>query len=456
MTDVETYLGQVWSPDVRPLAQEAWRCYNAGAIRAAIAATWTAVTADIITKLVRLADDGDPAATTFSTGLENAQQHGITPQGVQAMQKIEDGLLAEAQKYELIDTIGVRELGRIREDRNLCVHPSLRALGDVYEPRPEVARGHLAVALSTLLIHPPTQGRQAIEQFTSYICDPYFVPAMPHIQATFFDRVRTTTRRNIVTVAAKHALLEKPPPPSVALPPVELADRMAAALSAFAVRDRELVRSAVTDLGSSFQLLDGAAQLRALVRLGDHDYFWDMIDEPMAAKFHGILSAPIALGQWDPLPVEIASHLALVRSDHARARLPILEQRFTLMHLIHRMAIAAAHPDPYFVLAIIMFMREAVSFRIGEQAGQLAVQHAAYLTPDTLGAVLTEWVQNMECREASLMPATALALFHGTAHLGVSRVQTFKAFLDRAQAVVDVDPYYRYPALETALQSAIN
>jgi hypothetical protein len=41
---------------VRPLAQEAWRCYNAGAIRASIAATWTAVTADIITKLIRLAD----------------------------------------------------------------------------------------------------------------------------------------------------------------------------------------------------------------------------------------------------------------------------------------------------------------------------------------------------------------------------------------------------------------
>lgn len=337
----------------------------------------------------------DAAVAMIGTG--RTQQHGITPQGVQAMQKIEDGLLSEAQKFELIDTIGARELGRIREDRNLCVHPSLRTLGDVYEPRPEVARSHLAVALSTLLIHPPTQGRKAIEEFTSYICDPYFVPAVPHTQATFFDRVRTATRRNIVTVAAKHALLEKVPPPAVALPPVELADRMAEALSAFAARDRELARSAVTDLDSSFQVLDGAAQLRALVRLGDHDYFWDMIDEAMAAKFHGMLSAPIAIGQWDALPVEIASYLALVRSDYARARLPILEQRFTTMHLIHRMAIAATHPDPYFVPTVVVFMREAISFRIGEQAGQLAVQHAADLTVDTLHAVLTEWVQNMEC-----------------------------------------------------------
>jgi hypothetical protein len=67
VTDVETYIGQVWSPDVRPLAEEAWRCYNAGATRACIGATWTAVTADIITKLVRLADDGDTMAVPFRT-----------------------------------------------------------------------------------------------------------------------------------------------------------------------------------------------------------------------------------------------------------------------------------------------------------------------------------------------------------------------------------------------------
>ncbi|WP_143466814.1 hypothetical protein [Lentzea kentuckyensis] len=45
-----------------PLTEEAWRCYNAGAIRASIAATWTVVTADITAKLILLADDGDAAA----------------------------------------------------------------------------------------------------------------------------------------------------------------------------------------------------------------------------------------------------------------------------------------------------------------------------------------------------------------------------------------------------------
>ncbi|TXS52622.1 hypothetical protein EAO75_07965, partial [Streptomyces sp. uw30] len=67
VTDVESLLAQVRNPDTRPLAEEAWRCYNSGAIRASIAATWTAVTADIIAKLIQLADNGDAGAIAFRT-----------------------------------------------------------------------------------------------------------------------------------------------------------------------------------------------------------------------------------------------------------------------------------------------------------------------------------------------------------------------------------------------------
>jgi hypothetical protein len=155
----------VLSPDVRPLAEEAWRCYNAGATRACIAATWTAVTADIITKLVRMADDGDNQAVPFRAALTSAQDNGLNKDGVRAMQDIEAPLLTRAAEVELIDAIGIRELERVREDRNLCVHPSLRTLDTVYQPRPEAARAHLAIALTTLFIHPPTQGRRLLEEF---------------------------------------------------------------------------------------------------------------------------------------------------------------------------------------------------------------------------------------------------------------------------------------------------
>jgi hypothetical protein len=210
------------------------------------------------------------------------------------MQTIEATLLDKAAEFELIDSIGKRELERIGEDRNLCAHPSLRNLGDVYEPRPEVARGHLAVALTTLLIHPPTQGRKVVAEFGDYICDPYFVPTLPHIQATFFDRVRSATRKTIVTFAAKHALLELDP--DGRLPAAEHADRMAIALTAVANRDRELVRAAVAEHSERFQRLDGAPQLRALVRLGDQDFFWDTVDQALVTRLQAMLNAPSANG----------------------------------------------------------------------------------------------------------------------------------------------------------------
>jgi hypothetical protein len=152
------------------------------------------------------------------------------------MQNIEASLLDKAAEFELIDSIGQRELERIREDRNLCVHPSLRSFSEVYEPRPEVARGHLAVALTTLLIHPSTQGGKVLDAFLNYTCNPSFVPVVSHIQTTFFDRVRTAARSNIAKLAAKHALRELDP--DGRLPAIEYANRSAIVLCAFATRQR--------------------------------------------------------------------------------------------------------------------------------------------------------------------------------------------------------------------------
>jgi len=452
MTDMETLIRQVWSPDVRPLAAEAWHCYNSGATRACISAIWTAVTADIITKLVRMADDGDTQAVPFRTALSDAQSKGLSKDGVRAMQTIEATLLDKAAEFELIDSIGVRELERIREDRNLCVHPSLRALGDVYEPRPEVARGHLAIALSTLLTHPPTQGRKVLDEFSTYICDPLFVPTLPHIQATFFDRVRAATRSTIITFAAKHALLELDPAGRMAA--VEHADRMAAALLAFAQRDRELVRTAVAGQSDRFQVLDGAAQLRALVRLGEQDFFWSIVDEALVTRLRGLVDTPVTAPGWEPLPAEISAVMALVRSPFARERLPVLEPRFTTLSWTQRLSVAAERPDPYFVPAVIQLIQDAESWRSGEEAGRVLVQHAPFLTIDSLRTVLGAWCANDQCRRASEMTTLAVNLFYGTAHLGPTQTPVFGEFLTNVRAIEGTGDYYSYPALEQALSDA--
>lgn len=88
------------------------------------------------------------------------------------MQDVERELLAKTGALELIDAIERRQLERIREDRHLCAHPSLRPLGTFVMPSVECARAHLVTALEALLIHPPSQGRRAVARSSIYVIFP--------------------------------------------------------------------------------------------------------------------------------------------------------------------------------------------------------------------------------------------------------------------------------------------
>ena len=452
MTDLERNIRQVWNPDVRSLAEEAWRCYSVGAIRASIAITWTAITEDIITKIVWLANEGDSAAAEFQKKVEQARNCGISSDGVRAMQKIEDSLLDNAESLELIDSIDKRELERIRQDRNLCVHPSLRSLGEVYEPRPEVARGHLAVALSALLIHPPTQGRRVVDDFTAHICDPNFVPVTTYIQSNFFDRVRSTVRKNIIQIAAKHAVLEISPSPEIRLDPTEIANRMAKALNAFALRDRRAVSDAMAKISPRFQTANSEIQLRALARLGNQDFFWELVDQALAERLGKLLSTLACATPYDQLPANSIAHIALVRFDNVRQRLPILENIFAKLDIFSKMSIVATHPDPYFVPTVINLLQQAFNFRIGKEVGEILLQYARFLTKEDLQSALENWKSNYECRQSFGMPQIAVRLFHATAFLGESRREIFFNFINRIREL-DPDGPNSYSELEATLQS---
>jgi hypothetical protein len=411
-------------------------------------------TADIITKLVGLADDGDKGAAAFRQAITDAQAKGLTKDGVRAMQNIEADLLTNALTFELIDGIDVRELGRIQEDRNLCVHPSLRLHGGTYEPHPEVARGHLVVALSALLTHPPTQGARALQEFQNYICDIHFSPTLTHLQATFYDRVRAAARRSIVVVAAKHALLELDP--AGRMPAIEHADRMAVALEAFAGRNRDLVRDKLAAQRETFKTAVGIVQVRALIRFADKDYFWDLIDGPLADRLQDLTVPPTGDPASEVLTAETAAALAVVRSRYVRERLPKLEARFLALPPYSQMLVAASHPDPYFVPRIPDFLKAAGTWRTGESAGQTLLQHAAFLDLGTLRAALTAWVDNDQCRTANLMEGLAADLLRRTAYLGPTRAAVFQEFLTRAQELDKsqghVGPYsYPYSELAAAL-----
>ena len=447
---IEADIAGVWDQGSRTFVNEAWRCYNAGATRSCIAATWTAVVADVIAKITYLADDGDPAATTFAERIREAQQHGIQREGVHAMQRIEAALLDKALEFEFIDSIDRQSLERIQQDRNLCVHPSLRPFDETYSPPPAVARAHLAVALEVLLVHPPTQGLRMQDVYLDFTCATSFAPTMAHIQSTFYDRVRSATRRNITNVAAKHAVLELDP--AGRLEPIRYADRSAEVLRALASRDRDLVRREIVPLRERFRTLGANAQRRALARLGDQDFFWDMLDGPLVEHLDALVGESPGSPEYEQLNEPTASALALVAVDSVRVRLPALEQQLSKLPPIHLASVIAVRPDPFFVPHIINLLASAMNWRFGEQVGRLLVLHAQMLTSDQLADALRNWAHNVDCRSASEMPATAVEVLHRTAHLGPSRLDLFRSFLGDVRLYsAGQDDYYTYPALKEAL-----
>jgi hypothetical protein len=119
-----------------------------------------------------------------------------------------------------------------------------------------------------------------------------------------------------------------------------------------------------------------------------------------------------------------------------------------------RLFVAAERPDPYFVPAVIELIRDAPSWRSGEQTGRVLVQHAPFLTIETLGSALDAWCDNDQCRQAAEMTTLAVYLFHGTAHLGPTRAPVFGKFLTDVREIEGAGDYYSYPALEQALSAA--
>jgi hypothetical protein len=282
-------------------------------------------------------------------------------------------------------------------------------LGDFFEPSLDDARAHLVVALDALLIHPHSQGRKVLDRFRAYVEDPSFAGSGEIIAQLFFDRVKPVVRRRIVGLAVKHALLEL----SGALLGVEeLADRMAICVAAFASRDRAMVREAMATAipRLAAQLVD--AQMRALVRLGALDIFWETVDDSLREHFQTVIAAVQEPGYAQRLAPKWIAVLSLVSCDVARSPLPGLVVRFMAMPTHDKAAIIGRRPGPFFVPLLPQMLREAGSWRTAEAMCREAVMPCApYITAEQLPPLLEAWAENYECRTASDMPGFAMNLY---------------------------------------------
>lgn len=454
--DVEQLIARVWNPDVRPVVVEAWGCYGTGAYRACIALAWAAVSADLIAKLTRLADEGEGEAIPVAKKIESAREVGIAPVGIKLMQEVERDLLSEAVKVELLDEISARDLNRLREDRHLCVHPSLGGFGEAYSPSAEYARAHLTAALDGSLIHPPSQGRIAIDRFQSFINDERFVADSDHISQSFYQRVRPAVRRRIIELAAKHSLLElatsqDPPGDQV------IANRMFLCLSVFATQDRAAVRDSIVKIVDRIGNLNGDTLLRVLSRAGELDALWDAMRDSEIGRIRQLIAdtqLPPGSYPWEEISPLQADLFSLVGVPLARTTLPELVGRFAATSSTARATIMARRIDPYFVPFIPELLESASSFRTAESVTQeVVIPYGPLIDTETLDSILQKWSSNDQCRKANMMLSNAVELYTATSHLRDRDGAIWESFIERVRVVEPEGSYHRYDLLESALRT---
>ncbi|MFE3410508.1 hypothetical protein ACFXMT_19940 [Streptomyces mirabilis] len=443
MQSLEERIARVWHQEVRPLVDDAFRCHSTGTPRAAIVATWTAVCTDIIHKLYQLAEDGDGKAAEIVAKLNEARGK-LDGAAIKIVEDVEKKLLEDALDLELIDGIEHRQLLRLKEDRNLCAHPSLRSLGDVFAPTGDYARAHLVAALDALLVHPPTQGRKAFDRYIAHVDDPSFVGHADYLVQMFAQRVKSSAWKQIVAIAAKHAMLELPVPETSSIPASMAADRHALCLIAFAQHDRDAVREAVTKTMAKFNELPIDRQLKGLARLGEFDVFTDALDATVCQQ----IGTYVDQVQYPPAGMKarrVIDVIALAGSDAIRARIPALASKFAEFEPYQQANVIAAKPSAYFTDVVAEILAAAGKYRDAEHfAESVVIPLAGFIQPEQLEGILTAWAENLDCRAAAKMPEIA-ALFWTRAPQ-LHGLAAWTEFVKRVRELAETD-WYQYEEL---------
>ncbi|MEU2770665.1 MULTISPECIES: hypothetical protein [Streptomyces] len=433
MIDLEERVNRVFNPDLRPLVSEAYRCYASGSARGAIVLTWTAVCADLIAKAQILHEEGESQAKGLVTDVERAQGS-VESEAIPIMLTLEKTLLDTAEKLELIDFTQRKQLERIRDDRHLCAHPSIRPLGELYEPTMEYARAHLAAALEAVLIHPPSQGRKIVDSFLKHVVDPGFVYDTGYLTHTFFDRVRPSARFKVVEAAAKFAVLTIEDP-AIKIETEEFADRMAKCLRSFAGRDADLVKKAVAKQMPRLETAEPAVQLQALGRLGDLPAFWAALAEPVRNLLNGKIESIGSRLQSKGIESAEAKSLALVALPELRATLPALAEAFPKLGAASRAQVIGQRPHPHFTSFLPQLLKDVKSYDSGQSIAERAVLPCAgHLSLLELEQVLKEWNDNPQCWGRA-MPGYLAELYTLTSHLGDERNSLWTPFLEGLRSV---------------------
>lgn len=192
-------------------------------------------------------------------------------------------------------------------------------------------------------------------------------------------------------------------------------------------------------------------QIRALVRLGDLDAFWEAVEGAMRTQIGDYIQQIDLPDSYDPLTVDQTGVLGLVELKRVRTALPALEPKFQGLSARQKASVMRHRPGPYMAGHVADILKAAKSWRAAESTAQQTVSTCApYVTSEQLGDILSAWAENYECRTASGMLELAVEFF-SLVPAPLRKDKAWQTFLDSVREHEEADSPFRYDELEQAM-----
>lgn len=259
LSDLDELLQSVRNRYAQEYLKEAVIAYRAGAYRAAVTSTWISICVDIIQKIKELSIGGDAAAAKLELRLDAIQASDI-----RGMLDFENDILRIAhEELGVISLIEKTHLERVKEDRNICAHPTFSTDGSQFIPHPELARAYIVQAANYLLVNAPLKGKVIINEMFELITSVSFPEDKEKAfvvlsSERYLGRVKESAIRNLTIILFKRLFKDEAKINSV------LVRQITSALSAISRMNADVFTSVCKD---SFIELLAASSDKTLKRL---------------------------------------------------------------------------------------------------------------------------------------------------------------------------------------------
>ncbi|MUT73277.1 hypothetical protein [Stutzerimonas frequens] len=170
LSNLDELIQNVRNIHAKNYLNESIAAYRTGAYRASLITTWIAVCVDIIEKIRELSLGEDPSAKKWEQALDKIQSN-----DPKAMLEFERNLLNIAcEELQLISSIEKSHLERLKDDRNICAHPTFSDDGSQFSPPAELALAYIVQSANYLLVHAPVKGKVIVQRLYELINETSF------------------------------------------------------------------------------------------------------------------------------------------------------------------------------------------------------------------------------------------------------------------------------------------